>query len=54
MRHIIFNLSLLIAAIILLTAPLQSRADSLTADVGTGVLVISKFGVKANGCGNRR
>lgn len=42
MRYTRTFLSLLLTAIILLTAPLPSRADSLTADVGAGLLVISK------------
>ncbi len=41
MKYTSFLLSLLFTAIILLTAPLPSRADSLTADVGVGLLVIS-------------
>jgi len=38
----IFRLGLLIATTVILAAPLPSRADSLTADVGAGILVISK------------
>ena len=37
-----FRLSLLIFMMVILAAPLPSRADSLTADVGAGILVISK------------
>lgn len=42
MTYTTFFLSFLITTIVLLAAPLPSRADSFSADVGAGMLVISK------------
>jgi hypothetical protein len=42
MTYSIFRLGLLIIIMIVLTSPVTSRADRLTADVGAGMLVISK------------
>lgn len=42
MTYSIFRLGLLIFIMVILTSPLPSRADSFSADVGAGMLVISK------------
>jgi len=42
MTYSIFRLGLLIIIMIVLTSPVTSRADRLSADVGAGMLVISK------------